>query len=89
MSDQPESLLSFPCDFPIKAFGHSRGDFDLVVAEIVRRHVPDLRENAIVTRPSKGGRFTAITITVRAVSQAQLDAIYRDLSTSTDVIMAL
>jgi putative lipoic acid-binding regulatory protein len=30
-----------------------------------------------------------VTITVRASSQAQLDAIYRDLSASSDVIMAL
>jgi len=89
MTDQPASLLSFPCDFPIKAFGHSRDGFDRLIAEIVRRHAPDLGEDAIACRPSKGGKFTAITITVRAVSQGQLDAIYRDLSASPDIIMAL
>lgn len=89
MTQQPKSVLSFPCDFPIKAFGHSREGLDLIIAEIVRRHAPDLRENAIASRPSRGGKFTAVTITVRASSQAQLDAIYRDLCASADVIMAL
>lgn len=89
MTDKPESLLSFPCDFPIKAVGRAAGDFEALVAEIVRRHAPDLGENAIASRPSKGGKFTAVTVTVRAMSQAQLDAIYGDLCASTEIIMAL
>ncbi|HUL11621.1 MAG TPA: DUF493 domain-containing protein [Methylococcaceae bacterium] len=89
MTDNPAPLLNFPCDFPIKAFGHSRADFDLIIAEIVRRHAPDLGADAIAVRPSKGGKYTAVTITVRASSKAQLDAIYSDLSASADVIMAL
>jgi putative lipoic acid-binding regulatory protein len=89
MTDERKSALSFPCDFPIKAFGHSRDGLELIIAEIVRRHAPDLGEHAIASRPSSGGKFTAVTIMVRASSQAQLDAIYRDLTASADVIMAL
>ncbi len=57
--------------------------------ELVRRHAPDLRENAVAIRPSRNGRYLSVTVTVRAVSQEQLDAIYRELSSSEAVLMAL
>ncbi|MBS1213067.1 MAG: protein TevJSym [Proteobacteria bacterium] len=81
--------LAFPCDFPIKVFGAGDEGFASLVAEIVRRHAPELEANAIVCRPSKEGRYQAVTVTVRAQSKVQLDAIYRDLSGASDVIMAL
>jgi putative lipoic acid-binding regulatory protein len=82
------SLLSFPCDFPIKAMGEAEG-FDLLVVELVRRHAPNLRENAVETRPSRNGRYVSVTVTIRAESQAQLDAIYQELSACEAVLMAL
>jgi putative lipoic acid-binding regulatory protein len=83
------SLLEFPCDFPIKIVGHSAELFELSVLDIIRRHVPDMRENAITSRASSGGRYTSLTITIRATSQEQLDAIYMELSASSHVLMAL
>lgn len=82
------SLLSFPCDFPIKAMGEAEG-FDLLVVELVRRHAPNLRENAVETRPSRNGRYVSVTVTIQAESQAQLDAIYQELSACEAVLMAL
>lgn len=82
------SLLSFPCDFPIKAMGEAEG-FDLLVVELVRRHAPDLRENAVQVRPSRNGRYVSVTVTIQAESQAQLDAIYQELSVCEAVLMAL
>ena len=84
-----EPLLQFPCAFPIKAVGKAGENFEERVVAIVRRHAPELRETAVVSRPSKGVRFTAVTVHVMAESQAQLDAIYGELSTSPEVIMAL
>lgn len=90
MSEQTAPpLLEFPCDFPIKAFGPGSDDFPTRVADIVRVHAPDLQESSIVSRPSKGGRYMAVTVVVRAINQDQLDAIYRDLSANADVLMAL
>lgn len=86
---ETETLLEFPCQFPIKAFGKSRDDFDAVVIEIVRRHVSDIREGAVTSRPSKGGSYTAVTIVIEATSRAQLDAIYQGLTDCPDVLMAL
>jgi putative lipoic acid-binding regulatory protein len=82
-------LLEFPCDFPLKVFGHWSEGFDAQVASVVRRHAPDLEESAVVARPSKAGRYLAVTVALRAESQAQLDAIYRDLGAAPGVVMIL
>ena len=39
MSDDPPSLLEFPCEFPLKVMGEAAHDFDALVVEIVGRHV--------------------------------------------------
>ena len=87
MSD--DSIIGFPCEFPIKVLGNATDTFDLEIATLVRRHVPDLSEGAITSRPSKSGNYLSVTIVVRATSQAQLDAIYLELTASELVIMAL
>ena len=77
---QNETLFEFPCDFPIKAMGESTADFDAMVVTIVRKHVDDINEGDVVSKQSSGGKFTSVTVTIRATSKAQLDAIYQDLS---------
>jgi uncharacterized protein len=86
---ETETLLEFPCQFPIKAMGKSRDDFDVLVVEIIRRHVSDIREGAITMRPSKAGTYTSVTVIIEATSREQLDAIYQGLTDSPDVLMAL
>lgn len=82
-------LLQFPCDFPIKVMGKAEPGFEAMVVGIVRRHAPDLGEGAVSTRGSRGGRYVAVTLNVRAESRDQLDAIYRELSAHPDVLMSL
>jgi putative lipoic acid-binding regulatory protein len=89
MSEEEDSPLKFPCDFPIKAMGKSDCDLDITVVEIVRRHAPDLSEGAIYTRDSRQGNYISVTVIVPATSRAQLDAIYQELVDHDDVIMAL
>jgi hypothetical protein len=84
-----ETLLRFPCEFPIKAFGHNTEDFDLQVVAIIRRHVPELAEGAVKRRLSAHGRYIAVTVTIMAHSQDQIDAIYRDLCGHEQVMLAL
>jgi putative lipoic acid-binding regulatory protein len=88
MSEE-ESLLKFPCQFAIKAMGKTSAELDIVVVEIVRRHIVDIKEGAITTRPSKDGNYTAVTILIEATSKHQLDAIYQDLSDHPEILMAL
>lgn len=88
-SDPRQQLLEFPCEFPIKIFGRNDQDFDAVAVGIVRRHVEDLKEGAVRTTQSRNGRYLSVTITIEAASREQLDDIYRDLTDSEHVIMAL
>ncbi|MBD5801371.1 hypothetical protein AZOA_07850 [Azoarcus sp. Aa7] len=81
MADQnPETLLEFPCDFPIKIMGARVDEFAQVVVDVVRKHAPDFDPATVQMRPSSKGNYISLTCTVRAVSKAQLDALYGELS---------
>ena len=84
-----ETLLEFPCEFPVKAMGLTCDELEMAVIEIINRHVDDLTEGALRMRPSKTGKYTAITITITAQSKQQLDNIYIDLSACEHVTIAL
>ncbi len=84
-----ESLIEYPCDFPIKAMGLATDEFEALVVSLARKHAPDLGEAAVQSRPSKGGKYLSVTITVRATSREQLDNIYRELTACEQVMMAL
>ena len=74
------TLLEFPCDFPIKIMGARVDDFAQTVLDVVLRHAPDFDAATMQMRPSSKGNYLSITCTVNATSQAQLDALYVELS---------
>lgn len=84
-----DSILDFPCDFPIKAMGLADEDFDCLVVGLIRKHSPDLAEGAVSTRYSQGGRYISVTVTIQAQSRKQLDDIYMDLTAEERVLVAL
>lgn len=86
---EPETLLEFPCAFPIKAMGRAEDGFEAMVTAIILGHAKTHGEDAITVRPSGEGNFVSVTITVEAISRAQLDAIYQDLTACERVLMAL
>ena len=75
-----DSLLQFPCDFPLKVMGQRQDGFAQAVLEVVLRHAPDFDAAAMEMRPSAKGNYISFTCTIRAVSRAQLDALYGELS---------
>ena len=75
-----ESLIEFPCDFPIKVMGKTHPEFTQTIVTVIRSFDSGFDEAAIETRPSSGGNYTGLTVTVRATSQAHLDDIYRALT---------
>lgn len=89
MTQDTDSLLEFPCEFPIKVIGKAGCDIDTAVFSVVRAHVPDLGEGAIRSRKSRNGNYQAVTVTIRASSRAQLDAVYQALHAHADVLMVL
>ncbi|MBK8163717.1 MAG: DUF493 domain-containing protein [Gammaproteobacteria bacterium] len=84
-----DSLLEFPCDFPIKVVGKAGCDLDAIVFTLTRAHAPDLGEGAVSSRLSRNGNYQSVTVQIRATSRAQLDDIYRALSAHDDILMVL
>ena len=80
MTEQPETLLEFPCAFPLKVMGLSSDALAQTVLEIVRRHAPGFDGAQMEMRASSGGTYVSLTCTITATSKAQLDALYRELS---------
>ncbi len=76
-----QSLIEYPSQFPIKVMGAHVEGFAEAVAEIARRFDPAFDAATIERRPSKGGNYLGVTITITATSREQLDELYRTLST--------
>ncbi len=87
MSD--ETLLEFPCEFPIKIMGKNHHGFHQAVIGILKQHLSDFEETKLSEVESKQKNYCSITVVVKATSQEHLDGIYIDLSASEWVIMAL
>ena len=79
MADE-ETLIEFPCDFPIKVMGETRDDFAETIIAVVRGHLPDFDASRVEVRGSSGGRYTSLTCTVYVTSKPQLDDLYRALT---------
>jgi putative lipoic acid-binding regulatory protein len=84
-----ETLLTFPCKFPIKIFGKKHDDLRTEVLNIIHNEVPNFDENNLTFKESKDGNYHALTAMIHATSKAQLDAIYHALSNHHLVAMAL
>jgi len=84
-----ETLLEFPCQFPVKAMGLACDELEIAVIDIINRHVEELAEDSLRMKPSKNGKYTAITVTITAHSKDQLDSIYMELTACEHVSIAL
>lgn len=60
--------------------GVSNADFVGTMAEVARRFDPDFDPSTIEQRPSSGGKYMGLTLTVRVNSRMQLDDLYRALT---------
>jgi uncharacterized protein len=89
MPDSQDTLFVFPCDYPLKVMGRRNDDFRSLVLGIVQKHAGTIDPSAIVERPSKDGTYLSLTLTFRAESKAQLDALYRELTSCEKVLVAL
>ncbi len=84
-----ESPLTFPCQFPIKVMGLNTDTFESEIYMIANRHVDNLGEAAIKSRPSSSAKYLSVTVTFTATSREQLDNLYRAFNKHPDVKMVL
>lgn len=88
-SSDDDTLLEFPCAFPIKVMGRSADGLKTIVEEVVIRHVDSEHLLSLKQTHSRAGNYVSVTVTVLAQTKAQLDAIYYELTSHELVIMAL
>ncbi len=76
----PDSLITYPCHFPIKVMGLQTPSLVEEMLAIARRFDPDFDPLTVEQRPSKAGKYLGLTLTVHVHNRAQLDDLYRALS---------
>ncbi len=83
MRDIPpeQSLIEYPSDFPIKVMGLHVEGFVEAMVRVAQHFDPTFTPARVETRPSSGGKYLGVTLTITATSREQLDELYRTLTT--------
>jgi len=90
VTDNPSTLLEFPCEFPVKIMGRKHANFTADMCQLLQKFVShDVNINSATERPSRTGKYIALTIVITADSKLQLDNIYKALYEHEDVSMTL
>jgi len=76
-----ESLIEYPSRFPIKVMGAHVEGFVEAIVMVAQQFDPEFDGTSVERRPSSGGKYLGLTITVTATSREQLDELYRTLTT--------
>lgn len=76
-----QSLIEYPSQFPIKVMGAHVDGFVEAIVSVAQQFDPAFDAGSVEKRPSKGGNYLGVTITVTATSREQLDELYRTLTT--------
>jgi len=84
-----ESLLKFPCEFPLKVMGRNNDEFRSIALGIVHKHIAETDLRSIEERPSKDSKYLGLTYNILATSKAQLDALYLELTSCEKVLIVL
>lgn len=82
-------LIKFPCDFQIKVVSNSNFNLEEFVTNTVHKHTPDMEYIPTSSNTSSKGNYQAVTVTIKAKNQQQIDAIYLDLTANKNIIMVL
>ncbi len=75
-----QSLIEYPSHFPIKVMGAMQDGFAESIVELVQGFDPDFHAGKMEMRPSSGGNYLGLTVTVWVTSREQLDDLYRALT---------
>ena len=75
-----ETLIEFPCDFPIKVMGETHADFSKEMIKAIQSVITNFDASQIEMRGSSGGKYISLTCTVYVSSKLQLDDVYRALT---------
>lgn len=84
-----ESLIEFPCEFPVKVMGPAIPEFHTVIENLALKNDPSFDKNKTTQNVSKTGKYVSLTLTINAKDKQQLDSIYKDFTDNELVLWAL
>lgn len=84
-----QTIIEFPCDFPVKIMGVNSEVFLDEIKKIVLQHFPDFNLSHLKHKLSNRNNYLAITVTIHAINQEMLDLFYQDLTMHPDIKMVL
>ena len=84
-----ESLIDFPCNFPVKVMGAAIPEFHTVIDEIALKHDSKFNNDETTQNVSKTGKYVSLTLNIHAVDKPQLDSLYLELTKNELVLWAL
>ncbi len=85
----PASLLTFPTTLTLRAMGYNHPNFPGRVLRALQTCQPELNESAVNLRPSREGKYLAVTVRVTVEDQAELDGLYQALRGVEGLILAV
>lgn len=75
-----DTLIEYPSIFPIKVMGAMADGFADAMCQVAQKFDPSFDPATIELRPSKGGNYLGVTLSITATSREQLDDLYRTLT---------
>ena len=75
-----DSLIEYPCRFPIKVMGVNMDGFVHAMTQVAEQFDPSFDATTVELRNSSSGHYLGVTLTVTATSREQLDDLYRALT---------
>ena len=86
---EDQTLIEFPCEFPVKVMGSATPEFVEQVNQIATTHDEKFDSKQTTQNTSKTGKYISLTLNIHAKNQSQLDSIYKDLTDNELVLWAL
>ena len=86
---EANSLIDFPCEFPIKILGKESAVFENTVSKIMAKHDQKYSKTKVKKNNSKNKNYIALTWVVNVNNQNELDKIYIDLSKDKNILFVL
>ncbi|MBT3513255.1 DUF493 domain-containing protein [Methylophilaceae bacterium] len=78
--DPSETLIEFPCEFPIKVIGIVSEQYTDNIVRIIQKHAPNFSTDFLEIKESNQGTYISLTCNIYVTSKVQLDNLYKDLS---------
>lgn len=74
-----DSLITYPCHFPVKVIGANSMEFEQSILAIVKNITTSASPGEIERRVSTTSQYLSITVYPYITSRQQLDALYQAL----------